>query len=380
MLLAIGAAACDGGSSGTGITEPAALGNVASVSSARHATPASRRPPTMLARVLGMLRFEARRARSGSLEGIRVSIEGTSIETQTDAAGFFSLRGDFAGPVGMLLELPEGGSRARLVITVPRGGQLIVTNVQLDARSGQATADTQHVRFGGLVNGTNCSQQPRRWSAAILRTTATSIPSIWLAHRFAILPGTRWVVRTSTPAIRWMWTARWAVMARSRHVVEVEEGSGGGDGGGGRGSGEGSGERGGATSGEDGSGSSGGGGSGGEESHRSGGESGGEPNERGRRHPREGGTSGANQSAPRDSLRPRVFFLGFDYVGCENSEFSRAFPDRSQGCACSRRRSTGRPAVRLHPRRFWCRRHQGRDTGRRDPAPATAVSSRSLLP
>src|SRR5262249_42403597 len=71
----------------------------------------------------------------------------------------FSLRGDFAGPVGMLFELPEGGSSARLVITVPRGGHVTVTNVQVDTQSGEATADTQRVRFDGLVNDTNCSQQ-----------------------------------------------------------------------------------------------------------------------------------------------------------------------------------------------------------------------------
>jgi hypothetical protein len=156
IVLAVGAAACDGGSSGTGITT--AQGNVAGASSAHRGTPASGRP-TMLARVLGMLRFESEASARGSLEGIRVTIEGTSIETLTDAAGLFSLRGNFAGPVGMIFELPEGGSSARLVITVPRGGELTVTNVHVDTRSGQATADSQRVRFEGLVNGTNCSQQ-----------------------------------------------------------------------------------------------------------------------------------------------------------------------------------------------------------------------------
>jgi hypothetical protein len=160
IVLAVGAAACDGGSSGTGISgTTTAQGNVAGISSARRATPASRQPPTMLARILGLLRLESEASALGSLEGIRVTIEGTSLETQTDAAGLFSLRGDFAGPVGMLFELPEGGASARLVITVPRGGHVTLTNVQVDTQSGEAAADTQRVRFEGLVDGTNCSQQ-----------------------------------------------------------------------------------------------------------------------------------------------------------------------------------------------------------------------------
>ena len=272
LLLAIGAAACDGGSSGTGITT-AALGNVASVSSARHAVPASRRPPTMLARVLGMLRFEREASALGPLEGIRVSIEGTSIETQTDAAGLFSLRGDFAGPVGMLLELPEGGSRARLLITVPRGGELIVTNVHVDARNGQATADSQHVRFGGLVNGTNCSQPAAtmvsRETPNDGNTYTVDLGSASVRDRAGNPLGCANLTSGESVDVDGEVDSDGEVEARS---VEVEEGSGGGDGGGGMGSGEGSGDHGGATSGEDGSGSSGGGGSGGEESHKSGGE------------------------------------------------------------------------------------------------------------
>ena len=158
MLLAVAAVACDGGSSGTGITT-AALGNVASVTTARRFAPAGRRPLTMLARLFRMLEFEGEASALGSLEGIRVTIEGTSIETRTDAEGLFSLSGDFAGPVGMLFELPEGGSSARLVITVPRGGELTVANVHIDAQTGQATSESQHVRFAGLVESTDCGQQ-----------------------------------------------------------------------------------------------------------------------------------------------------------------------------------------------------------------------------
>jgi hypothetical protein len=259
LLLAVGAAACDGGSSGTGIAT-ITQGNVASVNSARRTTPVNRRPPTMLARVLGMLRFESEASALAPLEGIRVTIEGTSIETRTDAAGFFSLRGNFAGPIGMLLELPEGGSSARLLITVPRGGELTVTNVHVDARSGQATADSQHVRFGGLVNGTNCS---RSTATMVSRETpndgntyTVDLGSASVRDPAGNAIGCANLTSGESVDVDGEVGSDGEVEARS---VEVEEGSGGGDGGGGMGSGEGSGDGGGATSGEGGSGSSEGG-------------------------------------------------------------------------------------------------------------------------
>lgn len=151
--LAIAIAGCDGGSSGTGIST-AALGNVASVNTAlRPASSAAR--PTMIARLLGWLRPEREALARGALEDIGVSIEGTTLSTRTDGQGQFALRGNFAGPVGMIFDLPDGG-RARLVIVVPRGGEVTLTDVHLDERTSQATADNQRVRFGGVVNGADC--------------------------------------------------------------------------------------------------------------------------------------------------------------------------------------------------------------------------------
>ncbi|HSD11274.1 MAG TPA: hypothetical protein VLF14_09830, partial [Candidatus Binatia bacterium] len=235
-------------------------------------TPANRRPQTMLARVLGILRSESEASALGQLEGIRVTIEGTSIETRTDAAGLFALRGNFAGPVGMLFEPPDGGSSARLVITVPRGGELTVTNVHVDVRRGQATADGQHVRFGGLVGSTNCSQQA---ATMVSRETPND------GNTYTVLMGSASV---RDPAGNPLGCANLAsgesvdvegevgddgqVDARS---VEVEDGSGE-DHGGGTGSREGGGDGGDAASGEDGGGGSGEGGTSGEGSHTSGGD------------------------------------------------------------------------------------------------------------
>jgi hypothetical protein len=121
----------DGGSSGTGITT--ASGNVSSVTS-------------------GLT------ARSGPVPGIRVTIANTTIASATDASGRFSLAGDFAGPVSMTFGLSDGSS-ASLVVTVPRGGEVALRDVSVDAVTGQATAKAQTVRFDGLVEGTTCSSQ-----------------------------------------------------------------------------------------------------------------------------------------------------------------------------------------------------------------------------
>jgi hypothetical protein len=265
IALAFGAAACEGGSSGTGIAGiTTAQGNVASASSARRVTPASRRPATMLARILGLLRIESEASARGSLEGIRVTIEGTSIETRTDAAGLFSLRGDFAGPVGMLFELPEGGSSARLVITVPRGGHVTVTNVQVDTQSGEATADTQRVRFDGLVDGTNCSQQAAtvvsRETPNDGNTYSVDLASASVRDSAGNPLDCANLASGDSVGVDGEVAGDGQVDA---NVVEVNDGSGGGDGSG-TGSTEGSGDGGGGASGEDGSGASNGGGTSGE--------------------------------------------------------------------------------------------------------------------
>jgi len=151
-LLGLGLAACDGGSSGTGITS--AQGNVSSVATAQRAGPA-RRPATLLARVWRSLQWPAVANARAPFEDIRVTIEGTAIAVRTDPEGRFGLSGDFAGPVGIVFELSDGGS-GRLVATVPRGGALTLTNVHIDGRSGQATVDDERVRFDGLIDGTDC--------------------------------------------------------------------------------------------------------------------------------------------------------------------------------------------------------------------------------
>lgn len=140
---------CDGGSSGTGITT--AQGNVGSaVAALRH------QPSSPLARLWHALAPTGVAHARGGLEDIRVRIENTRIEGRTDASGAFHVRGDFAGPIGMLFELPDSDVVLRLVITVPRGGTLTLSGIRLDGRSRRVTVDAQSVQFAGLVSAADC--------------------------------------------------------------------------------------------------------------------------------------------------------------------------------------------------------------------------------
>jgi hypothetical protein len=152
-MLALPFAACGGGSSGTGITT--AEGNVGSAVASLRATP--KQPGSLLAQLLRWRPVGAVAYARSPVEDIRVGIEGTGIETRTDGAGAFVLRGAFAGPVGMIFELPDSEATLRLVITVPHGGNLTLNNVRIDARKGQVSVDLQSVRFAGVVEASDCS-------------------------------------------------------------------------------------------------------------------------------------------------------------------------------------------------------------------------------
>jgi hypothetical protein len=141
--------ASDGGSSGTGLTS--VTGNVVSAQTASLPSP---RPITWLARLRALLAVGGTAIAQNPVEGIRVSIEGTNIAGRTDANGLFQLDGDFAGPIGMRLERADDGLSARLVIVVPNGGALTLSNVRING--GQVVVDSQRVTFDGVVLSTDC--------------------------------------------------------------------------------------------------------------------------------------------------------------------------------------------------------------------------------
>jgi hypothetical protein len=94
-----------------------------------------------------------------AIEGIRVTVEGTSAQGQTDANGDFNVRGTFDGQVSLVFQLPGDGGLARIAINVPAAGTLTLNNVRLDTERGVAIPATQDVAFEGIIAQTNCQAQ-----------------------------------------------------------------------------------------------------------------------------------------------------------------------------------------------------------------------------
>jgi hypothetical protein len=146
----------DGGSRGSGITT--AEGTVESIQTALLA-PSHQRQPSGWSTLRRCIKLEGRAEAQAGIAGIRVFIEGTSIEDDTNADGAFSLRGDFEGDVVIRFELPTTGATASIAVNVPAGGILTLDRVHLDAQSGQVTTQSQTVRFEGVVTGTQCAAE-----------------------------------------------------------------------------------------------------------------------------------------------------------------------------------------------------------------------------
>jgi hypothetical protein len=133
LLLTLALAACggggfgaDGGVSGTGIS--AVTGNVAEV--------------------IGT---------AEGIEGIRVAVAGTDVETRTDAAGLFTLTGELAGPITLVFERESDGLRARADVRVPAGGTLRLDDLTLDARAETAKPERQAIAFEGEIVIADCA-------------------------------------------------------------------------------------------------------------------------------------------------------------------------------------------------------------------------------
>jgi len=146
-FLALASCASEGGSRGSGIST-AVLGNVASVQSAAAAAPA--------ARLGAALTLAAPAYAQGAVEGIRVTVEGTAAEAETDENGRFSLTGDFEGRLILVFQLADDAAAATVPINVPAAGTLTLNNVIVDTRTGEASAERQDVSFEGIVTSANC--------------------------------------------------------------------------------------------------------------------------------------------------------------------------------------------------------------------------------
>lgn len=155
LLFVASCASSDGGSSGTGLTT--ARGNVTAVRSAGLHRPLPGREPRLLAELRDLLRLESPVNAGSNLGGIHVSIEGTQVAGRTDTDGTFDIRGDFGGRVGLRFQRPEDGIDARLVVPVPRGGTISLSNVRIDGSGGTAAADKEGIQFRGILSQTDCT-------------------------------------------------------------------------------------------------------------------------------------------------------------------------------------------------------------------------------
>lgn len=155
LILALGSCASEGGSRGSGISTEV-TGNVASVQTAA----APGRTEVAAATRFGPLRAlfhlaDAARAAT-ALEGIHVTIDGSTAAGDTDAEGQFSLSGDFEGLVSLVFERASDGLVARMPLNVPAAGKLTLNNLHIDALREEATAETQSADFEGVITGVSC--------------------------------------------------------------------------------------------------------------------------------------------------------------------------------------------------------------------------------
>jgi hypothetical protein len=170
VLLVLALGACDGGSRGSGITT--VEGNVGSVEAALGHSLTRRSELAWLTR---LLTAEGTAAAQGALEGIQVSIEGSSIADETNANGSFSLRGHFEGEVVIRFERTTDGASARMEVNVPAAGTLTLNDVTLDERSGKATAQSTSVAFHGLVASADCPGEILRLVSSERSATDTDV-------------------------------------------------------------------------------------------------------------------------------------------------------------------------------------------------------------
>jgi hypothetical protein len=175
FLLALGA--CDGGSRGSGITT--AEGNVQSVETALRRSPRGG-ARAALARLGRLLSVEGTARAQAALEGIRVTVDGTSIAAETDAGGFFALRGGFAGDVVIRFQRSMDTPSVAIAVNAPAGGTLTLEGVDLDERRGEATAQRQGVTFDALVTSTNCPARELDLISHHRGVTATDVYAVRL--------------------------------------------------------------------------------------------------------------------------------------------------------------------------------------------------------
>jgi hypothetical protein len=140
-LLLVCAGCADGGQRGTGISS--FEGNVVAVEHGAAEAPAAAQGVARMA--------------SDAVSGILVSVEGTDLQTETDAQGSFSLHGAFGGDTALRFARAGDGIDVRYSVNAPAGGTTTVRNLTLQVSSGTAVPTAVYVAFEGRVVGLDCA-------------------------------------------------------------------------------------------------------------------------------------------------------------------------------------------------------------------------------
>jgi len=92
-----------------------------------------------------------------AVSGIIVTIEGTDLQTETDAQGSFSLHGAFGGDTALRFARTGDGLDIRYSVNAPAGGTTTLRDVTLQASSGRAVPTAVYVAFEGRVVDLDCA-------------------------------------------------------------------------------------------------------------------------------------------------------------------------------------------------------------------------------
>jgi hypothetical protein len=144
-LLLVCAGCADGGQRGTGISS--FEGNVVAV---EHGS------AEVLSAAQGAAQGVAMMS-SNAVSGILVTVEGTDLQTETDAQGGFSLHGTFGGDTALRFARAGDGVDVRYSVNAPAGGTTTLRDLTLQVSNGTAMPTAVYVAFEGRVVGLDCA-------------------------------------------------------------------------------------------------------------------------------------------------------------------------------------------------------------------------------
>lgn len=94
---------------------------------------------------------------SAGVAGIRVTIEGTELQSVTDQSGLFLLEGEIEGEQTLVFEDDDSPASASTTVFVPTGGLVDLTDVDVDFENAEVMEGDSIVEFEGTIEGIDCA-------------------------------------------------------------------------------------------------------------------------------------------------------------------------------------------------------------------------------